>query len=79
MLESEAIGNSTLGQMGTQREQLQNANSNVDATLAAARQAGTILASMSRKVWRSKLGLYAMIVILVCMNIWAFVWLAKKK
>lgn len=45
-LETERIGNETIGQMGRQREQLQNANSNLDATLDVARQAGVILTDM---------------------------------
>jgi hypothetical protein len=45
-METEQIGNATLGQMGRQREQLQNANANVDVTIAVARQAGSILSAM---------------------------------
>ena len=45
-LETEQIGNATLSQMGRQREQLHSANSNIDATLNVARQAGAILSDM---------------------------------
>jgi len=40
------MGTSTLLQMGQQREQLENAHSNIGATRAAAQQAGTILRTM---------------------------------
>mmetsp|Transcript_16000 Transcript_16000/g.44863 ORF Transcript_16000/g.44863 Transcript_16000/m.44863 type:complete len:215 (+) Transcript_16000:113-757(+) len=78
MVESETIGNSTLGQMGRQRDQLHNANSNVDATLAMAGQAGAILTSMSRKAWRSKMSLYVMIIILFSLNLWLLIRILKK-
>jgi hypothetical protein len=45
-METEQLGNATLGQMSRQREQLQNANSNVDATLEVVRQAGAVLMDM---------------------------------
>lgn len=45
-METEQIGNSTLLQMGQQREQLQNASSNIDATREIARHAGLVLADM---------------------------------
>lgn len=45
-METEQIGNATLGQMGRQRDQLQNAHSNIDVTLDVARQAGAILSDM---------------------------------
>lgn len=45
-METEQIGNATLGQMSRQREQLQNSNSNVDATLEVVRQAGAVLMDM---------------------------------
>ena len=45
-METEQIGNATLEQMSRQREQLENANSNVDATLALARQAGLVITDM---------------------------------
>mmetsp|Transcript_89650 Transcript_89650/g.249297 ORF Transcript_89650/g.249297 Transcript_89650/m.249297 type:complete len:204 (-) Transcript_89650:179-790(-) len=78
-METEQIGNVTLGQMGRQREQLQNANLNLDATLEVARQAGTILSSMSRKALRNKMVLYGLIGILAVANFYALVHLFKKK
>eukprot|EP00934_Nitzschia_sp_Nitz4_P007958 Nitzschia sp. Nitz4//scaffold38_size140716//111425//112328//NITZ4_003163-RA/size140716-augustus-gene-0.138-mRNA-1//-1//CDS//3329550126//7948//frame0 len=70
-METEQIGNATLSQMTRQREQLQNANSNVDATLAVAQQAGVILRGMSRKAFRNKLFLYCMIGVLLVANFYA--------
>lgn len=45
-METEQIGNATIDQMGRQREQLQGANTNIDATLAVARQASAVLTQM---------------------------------
>ena len=45
-IESEQIGNSTISQMSRQREQLQGASANIDATMDVARQAGMILSDM---------------------------------
>ena len=45
-METEQIGNSTLEQMSRQREQLQNANLNIDATIEIAREATMILTDM---------------------------------
>jgi hypothetical protein len=45
-METEHIGNATIQQMGQQREQLEGASSNIDATLAIAQQAGAILTDM---------------------------------
>ena len=78
-METEQIGNATLGQMGRQREQLQNANANLEATLEVARQAGAILADMSRRAFHNKFALYVMIGVLAFANLWAFVRMFKKK
>jgi hypothetical protein len=45
-METEQIGNSTIMQMGQQREQFQNTSSNIDATREIAQQAGLVLADM---------------------------------
>jgi hypothetical protein len=45
-IETEEIGNGTLRQMGRQREQLQGANSNIDAIQNVAQQARIILTDL---------------------------------
>ena len=45
-METEQIGNSTIMQMGMQREQLSNANTNLERTMEIAQQAGHVLADM---------------------------------
>lgn len=45
-METEQIGNTTLQQMSRQREQLENTNSNVDATVEIARQASVVIRDM---------------------------------
>ena len=45
-METEQIGNSTLSQMGRQREQLTGANANIEATREIALQAKAILTDM---------------------------------
>ena len=45
-METEQIGNHTISQMGQQREQLLNANSNIDRTMEIAMQARDVLNDM---------------------------------
>lgn len=72
-METEQIGNSTIGQMGRQREQLQGANVNIERTRQIAEQAASILSEMGRKALKSKLCLYLMIGVLILLNLWALV------
>ena len=43
MIETEQIGNQTISQMGRQREQLDGARANIEATREIAVQAGLVL------------------------------------
>ena len=45
-METEQIGNHTISQMGQQREQLSNANTNIDRTMEIAMQARDVLNTM---------------------------------
>lgn len=76
-METEQIGNSTIGQMGRQREQLMGANTNIERTRQIAEQAGSILSDMGRKAFRNKLCLYIMIGVLILLNLWALVRMFK--
>lgn len=78
LVDTEHIGNTTLHQMGRQREQLLNANSNLETVQNAVFQAKNILTSMSRRACRSRLALYAMIVGLAAANILVLVCIYKK-
>jgi hypothetical protein len=77
-MDSERIGNDTIGQMTRQREQIVGANSNAMRTRQIAEQASVALRDMSRKALRNRLFLYFMIGILIVGNLWAFVRLLKK-
>lgn len=68
--ETEYIGTSTIHQMGRQREQLEQANRHVDAVRAVAVQAKNILGNMSRRAWKNKLFLYALITVLAVANLY---------
>jgi hypothetical protein len=50
-METEQIGNHTISQMGQQREQLLNANSNIDRTREIAIQARDVLNVMYVCFW----------------------------
>ncbi|KAL3906457.1 MAG: hypothetical protein SGARI_004000 [Bacillariaceae sp.] len=78
-METEQIGNDTIGQMTRQREQIQGANSNARHVREIAEQASVVLTDMGRKAFRSKLVLYVMIGVLIKANLWAFVRMLKKK
>ena len=73
MVETENIGNSTIQQMGQQREQLQNARTNIDRTREIAEQAATVLRDMSRRAFRNKQCLYVMIGLLGIANVMALI------
>lgn len=68
LAETEYIGNNTLLQMGRQREQLESTNENIRAVVHIVQQARTILVSMSRRAFRNRACLWAMIVALVWAN-----------
>lgn len=68
--ETEYIGTSTIHHMGRQREQLEQANRHVDAVRAVAVQAKNILSSMSRRAWKNKVFLYALITVLAAANLY---------
>lgn len=77
-METERIGNSTLEQMGRQREQLQGANANIIRTKEAVMQASRLLTELGRKSFNNKMHLYAMVGVLIFANLWAFTrWLGK--
>jgi len=78
LAETEQIGTSTLQQMGQQREQLLNANRNIEAVQNVATQAKNILASMSRRACKNKLALYAMIAVLTLTNLHVIKLIYKK-
>ena len=73
MVETETIGNSTIQQMVQQREQLQNARTNIDRTREIAEQAATVLRDMSRRAFRNKQCLYVMIGLLGIANVMALI------
>ena len=77
-METEQIGNDTIGQMTRQREQIQGANANARRTREIAEQAQVVLTDMGRKAFRSKLFLYIMIGVLIMANLWAFIRMLKK-
>lgn len=77
-METEQIGNTTLEQMGTQREQLQGTNATIMRTREIAEQAGSILSEMSRKAFKNKLCLYVSIATLMFGNFWALARWFKK-
>jgi Snare region anchored in the vesicle membrane C-terminus len=78
LADTEMIGTNTLQQMGRQREQLQNASSNLEAVQNVAMQAKIILTSMSRRALKNKLCLYAMIVSVTAANLYVLVLIFKK-
>lgn len=77
-METERIGNSTMEQMGRQREQLQGANANIMRTREIVEQAASVLTEMSRKAFKNKLFLYVVVAILIFGNFWALTRLFKK-
>jgi vesicle transport through interaction with t-SNAREs protein 1 len=78
LAETEHIGTSTLQQMGRQREQINNANTSLEGVQAVAVQAKNILVSMSRRAFKSKLALYAMIATLTMANFYVLYRIFKK-
>lgn len=78
LAETEHIGTTTLQQMGRQREQINNANTNLEAVQAVAVQAKNILVSMSRRAFKSKLALYVMITALAMANVYVLYRIFKK-
>lgn len=78
LVDTEHIGNTTLHQMGRQREQLQNANTNLETVQNVMMQAKYILTSMSRRACRSRLALYFMIFGLGLANIFVLCCIYKK-
>jgi len=78
-METERIGNSTLEQMGRQREQLQGANTNIARTREIVEQAGSVLTEMSRKAFNNKKSLYGFVGLLIFANFWALTrWFNKN-
>ena len=78
LADTEHIGTRTLLQMGQQREQLENAHSSLQQVQIIAEQAKNILLSMSRKVCRSRLALYAMIAGLSTANVYVLYLIYRK-
>ena len=79
-METERIGNSTLEQMGRQREQLQGANANIIRTREVVVQASRVLTELGRKSFNNKVVLYVMVGILIFANCWALTrWLGKHQ
>ena len=77
-METERIGNSTLQQMGRQREQLMGANANIARTREIAQQARLVLTEIGRKAFYNKIVLYGLVSLLVILNFWALTrWLKK--
>eukprot|EP00540_Astrosyne_radiata_P008257 CAMPEP_0116849678 /NCGR_PEP_ID=MMETSP0418-20121206/15711_1 /TAXON_ID=1158023 /ORGANISM="Astrosyne radiata, Strain 13vi08-1A" /LENGTH=235 /DNA_ID=CAMNT_0004481437 /DNA_START=19 /DNA_END=727 /DNA_ORIENTATION=+ len=76
--ETEQIGMSTLTQMGQQREQMQIASDNMDATLSMTMQARALLRQIRTKILRNKLVLYSMIAFLVLANCFVIYRIWKK-
>lgn len=70
LAETEEIGTRTLHQMGRQREQLEHSRDSLQALQETAHQAKRILMDMSRKAFRSRLALYAMIGTLMLANLY---------
>lgn len=78
MYETEHIGNTTLLQMGRQREQLENTNSHLQAVKQVATQAKNILTGLSRRALKSKLALYVMIALMAWANLHVLYLIYKK-
>jgi len=79
-METERIGNSTLEQMGRQREQLLGANANIMRTREIALQASRVLTELGRKSFNNKIVLYVLVGILIFANCWALTrWLGKHQ
>jgi len=77
-METERIGNSTLEQMGRQREQIMGASANIARTREAVEQASRVLTELGRKSFNNKLVLRGLVGFLVFANFWALSrWLGK--
>ncbi|GAX10780.1 hypothetical protein FisN_13Lh384 [Fistulifera solaris] len=70
LAETEEIGTRTLHQMGRQREQLEHSRDSLQALQETANQAKRILLDMSRRAFRSRLALHAMIGMLIMANLY---------
>ncbi len=70
LAETEEIGTRTLHQMGRQREQLEHSRDSLQALQETANQAKRILMDMSRRAFRSRLALHAMIGMLILANLY---------
>ena len=68
LAETEEIGTRTLQQMGRQREQMENANTNLGRLQQITVQAKNILGSMAYRAWKSKMALHVMIGMLMFAN-----------
>lgn len=77
-MESERIGNSTLEQMGRQREQLMGANANIARTREIVQQARVVLTEIGRKAFNNKLFLRGLVGFLIFLNFWAFTRVLRK-
>ena len=78
MYETEHIGNTTLLQMGRQREQLENTNRHLQAVQQVAEQAKNILTGLGRRALKNKLALYCMIGMLGWANLYVLHLIYKK-
>jgi vesicle transport through interaction with t-SNAREs protein 1 len=78
MYETEHIGNTTLLQMGRQREQLENTNRHLEAVKQVAEQAKNILTGLGRRALKNKLALYCMIGLLGWANLYVLHLIYKK-
>ncbi|GKY92679.1 hypothetical protein MPSEU_000238000 [Mayamaea pseudoterrestris] len=78
MYETEHIGNTTLLQMGRQREQLENTNRHLQAVRQVAEQAKNILTGLGRRALKNKIALYCMIALLAWANLYVLHLIYKK-
>eukprot|EP00541_Cyclophora_tenuis_P015407 CAMPEP_0116565716 /NCGR_PEP_ID=MMETSP0397-20121206/14049_1 /TAXON_ID=216820 /ORGANISM="Cyclophora tenuis, Strain ECT3854" /LENGTH=158 /DNA_ID=CAMNT_0004092513 /DNA_START=835 /DNA_END=1311 /DNA_ORIENTATION=+ len=78
MAETEQIGMSTLTQMGQQREQMQIASDNMEATYNMTLEARMIMRKIQTKVLKNKLFLYAVIIFLAFANCFVIYLIWKK-
>mmetsp|Transcript_6998 Transcript_6998/g.12561 ORF Transcript_6998/g.12561 Transcript_6998/m.12561 type:complete len:198 (+) Transcript_6998:498-1091(+) len=76
---TEQIGNSTLDQMGSQREQLYITSEHVHGTRSRVDQARALLINMRKRALRNKLFLYSIILFLVLANCGMLYYIIFKK
>lgn len=77
-MDSERIGNSTLEQMGRQRDQLQGARGNIGRIREIAEQSSLVMKEISRRALKNKMFLYVLVGLLIILNFWALTRLFNK-